>query len=407
MITFKFYIDSRSGSPFLKLRITNNRRSATYSVGFEMSEAVLEDALSPRPRPENVRWARMLGEWKRRLVDLKADLMMQGKGRMEAREVMTLAKEYVFDAPEETDDGKVSFGDFYLKMTRKRENKGYRASSEYTWKKMVEFCKERGWMAPDRVAFEDISLKWLNEFDEWLAASGAAQNTRAIHFKNIRTVFNRALDEELTDKYPFRRFKIRTEATRKRALTVEELRRLFSMEVEPYQVFYRDMFKLIFMLVGINVVDLYNLERVTADGRVEYRRAKTKRLYSVKVEPEALELIEAYRGERKLISAADRWKDHRDFTRWLNSALKKVGRCEIVGRGGKKKIEPFWPEISSYWARHTWATIAYDLDVPKDVIAQALGHGKSDVTEVYIRRDRRKVDEANRMVLDWVLYGRR
>ena len=58
-------------------------------------------------------------------------------------------------------------------------------------------------------------------------------------------------------------------------------------------------------------------------------------------------------------------------------------------------------------ARHTWATVAIYLDIPRETVAHALGHSLRDVTEIYIDFDPRKVDEANRRVIDWVLYGRR
>ena len=81
---------------------------------------------------------------------------------------------------------------------------------------------------------------------------------------------------------------------------------------------------------------------------------------------------------------------------------------ERHGLGGSKEIVPEWPGLTTYWARHTWATVAYSIDIPKDIISQALGHSSgSAVTEIYIERDLRRVDEANRRVLDWVLYGRR
>lgn len=66
-----------------------------------------------------------------------------------------------------------------------------------------------------------------------------------------------------------------------------------------------------------------------------------------------------------------------------------------------------FPGLSIYWARHTWATIASELDIPKETIAAALGHGGNTVTDIYIDFDQRKIDEANRKVLDWVLYDKR
>jgi integrase len=60
-----------------------------------------------------------------------------------------------------------------------------------------------------------------------------------------------------------------------------------------------------------------------------------------------------------------------------------------------------------YWARHSWATVAIDLDIPKDTVAAALGHSSNTVTDVYINFDRAKIDRANRMVLDYVLYDKK
>ena len=106
--------------------------------------------------------------------------------------------------------------------------------------------------------------------------------------RNLRAVFNFAIDEGLTSWYPFRKFHIKTVKTAKRSLSVEDLRRLFATDVEPWQEPYLDFFKLSFVLVGINAVDLLHLTSGSIrSGRVEFNRSKTSRLYSLKVEPEA------------------------------------------------------------------------------------------------------------------------
>lgn len=161
------------------------------------------------------------------------------------------------------------------------------------------------------------------------------------------------------------------------------------------------------MLIGINTVDLHRLKNVV-NGRIEYRRAKTGRLYSIKVEPEAMEIIEKYKGKTGLLVIADRWSDHRNFRHQINKALQRIGSVQRVGKGGKKMITALFPELTTYWARHTWATIAADLDIPDAIISQALGHaGENSTTDIYINRNQRKVDEANRRVLDWVLYEKK
>lgn len=246
----------------------------------------------------------------------------------------------------------------------------------------------------DNLTFEDMDVTWLRGFDAFLSKTSPARNARNIHFRNIRAVFNDAITEDLITCYPFRKFKITSEPTRKRALTVEQLRAVFSAKVANHEQRYLDCFKLIFMLIGINIVDLCNLRSVS-DGRIEYIRAKTHRLYSIKVEPEAAIIIEKYTGVKWLLNYCDTCLSYRSFYNHLCNSLREVGNRIGV------------PGLSSYWARHSWATIAASLDIPKETIAAALGHGGNTVTDIYIDFDQRKVDEANRRVLDWVFYGKR
>lgn len=244
--------------------------------------------------------------------------------------------------------------------------------------------------------FSDITLAWLHDFEAFLAKTSPSANARAIHLRNIRAIFNYAIDEGLTEAYPFRRFKIRNEATRKRALSVDQLRTLINAELPEWQNRHRDFFLLSFMLLGINTIDLCSLRRGDLIGdRIEFSRAKTHRLYSIKVEPEAEEIIKRYRGDSLLLNFADGLKNYRMYYNRLAIGLKQIGEALHL------------PALSSYWARHTWATIAASLDIPRDTIAHALGHGGNTVTDIYIDFDQAKVDEANRRVLDWVLYGKK
>ena len=86
----------------------------------------------------------------------------------------------------------------------------------------------------------------------------------------------------------------------------------------------------------------------------------------------------------------------------LNKQLKEIGVIE-----GDENSKAMFPNLTTYWARHTWATLAAELEIPKETIAAALGHGGNTVTDIYIDFDRKKVDEANRRVIDWALYGKR
>ena len=63
-------------------------------------------------------------------------------------------------------------------------------------------------------------------------------------------------------------------------------------------------------------------------------------------------------------------------------------------------------KLTSYYARHSWATVAAELDIPKETIAAGLGHGGNSVTDIYIDFNMKKVDAANRQILDYVFYGK-
>lgn len=257
----------------------------------------------------------------------------------------------------------------------------------------------------DLLTFGQIGKDWLVKFDAFLSQHEPSQNSRSIHFRNIRAVFNDAIDNEITTHYPFRKFMVRPVPTTKRAFTVDRLRMLFGYPVLPHEQKFVDMFKLIFFLIGINAVDLYNLEKVE-NGRIVYKRAKTSRVYNIKVEPEAQEIIDRYRGRKKLLSIADNFSSTHSFLCAINRGLKHIGTRTHAVIGDKRVLEyqPAFPNLSTYVARHTWATIAYELDIPNETIAAALGHSFGNrTTAIYINNDFRKVDDANRKVINYVL----
>lgn len=187
-----------------------------------------------------------------------------------------------------------SFYNRFVTFAETKEAKRTKQIYKVTAKRIGEYDKRI-----QTRTFEDITKDWLTGFDKFLIGCGNSQNSRSIHFRNIRAVFNDALDNDITTAYPFRKFKIKTELTAKRALTLEQLRGLLMMSnLEQRQQRFLDYFKLMFFLIGINIVDLCHLETIDADWRIRYRRQKTKKQYSIKVEPEALELINKHKGKK-------------------------------------------------------------------------------------------------------------
>ena len=295
----------------------------------------------------------------------------------------------------EPDDHRMTFIECLDEFIAHKDKPGTKTVYTTTRNKILAFDKD--------CTFESINKDWLMRFEQWMKECGMKTNAYAIHLRNIRAVFNYAIDEEYTTLYPFRRFSIKKEETRKRSLTVEQLRTLRDYPCEDYQIKYRDLFMLMFYFIGINAADLFLARKKDVmNGRLEYKRAKTGKLYSILIQPEAQAIINRYAGTGEyLLNVMDEYKNYKDFLHRMNIGLQQIGDMERVGRGGKKIREPLFPDISSYWSRHTWATVAAQLDTPKDIISEALGHEYgSSTTSIYINFNRTKVDEANRKVID-------
>ena len=406
MATLRLYLDRRivkdkTAPAPLKLALGHKGNTALIPLNISVTEAQLDRRGNKITNHPNKAF---LNDYitQRMLCAQTVILQMKMEGEVDRMDITTL-KNHIAAAlsnePEEEAQDKGLFLPHYRKFMERKGNPHTREIYSLTLTHLTRFARDIG-----SLRFEDITKSWLTDFDNYLARTSPSKNARNIHLRNIRAVFNDAIDEELTAHYPFRKFKIRGVPTAKRSLTVEELRTLFACDCDDTQRKYLDIFKLIFMLCGINVIDLCNATKISG-GRLEYNRAKTGRLYSIKVEPEAMEIIGRYRGKSHLLDILDRYGNYKDYAKRLNESLKRIGHTE-TGKRGKKTFRPLFPQLTTYWARHSWATIAASLDIPKETIAAALGHGGNTVTDIYIDFDRKKIDEANRRVLDWVLYGK-
>jgi integrase len=287
-----------------------------------------------------------------------------------------------------------------------RTKRGTRRTFDHTRERLIKFVGSESKLK--QLRFEDITYDWLCDFDDFMAKTAPSVNSRNVHYRNMRTVFNAAIDDNITSNYPFRRFKIKNEETAKRDLKVEELRQLFFFKCEEHANRYLDIFKLSFFLMGVNTVDICNLDGEDySRDRLQFHRTKTRHFYSKFVEPEAQQIIEKYRGKKYLINVMDHWSSDEYFRKKMNKVLQRIGPVKRSGLGGKKEYSPLFSTVTSYYARHTWASIASSIDIPNEVIAEGLGHEYGNrITNIYINFDIKKVDRANRKILDWVLYGK-
>lgn len=377
MTTIHLYLDKRSVKTGAEapLKIGINKRGSSSYIGLGVKILPSQWDSSKERIKEHPRKASLqsfIDGRKARVQEIILQLTNEGK-------LVNLTATQIKDAVLailEPNIEKDTFYNRFVKYGKSRVKPSTRDKYRQTAIRMLEYDSSL-----KSKTFEDITLDWLHGFDAFLSKYNHAKNGRNIHFRNIRAVFNDAIDNAITIAYPFRKFKITAEETEKRSLSVEELRSQFSKEG-----YFNDLFKLSFFLIGINIADLCRLQEIS-NGRIKYKREKTGKRYDIKVEPEALAIINKYKGKKNLLDILDRYKSVHTFTIAFNNHL------------------PF----TSYWARHSWATIANSIGIPVDVISRALGHSfttGAKVTSTYINFDTSLVDRANRKVMDYVLYNK-
>lgn len=263
-------------------------------------------------------------------------------------------------------------------LEKAKNGKAERTKRLFTW------AQQRVEAFDAKVNVSDVDEAWMTRFRDALLEN-YAPNTVAQGMAWVSRALSLAIADGLMTRNPCAAVKKPRAATRKRAVTLETLRMLRDCEsAHPRARYARDIFLLQLYLRGINIVDLRDLAEIV-DGRVEYARHKTGTLYSVKIEPEAMEIIDRWRGDGRLV----------DFSNYHTAG----SACSAI-TGALKRINPL---LSTNAARHTWATLAAELEIPMETISHALGHQiGSPVTAIYVAYNQKKVDDANRRVIDYV-----
>lgn len=249
------------------------------------------------------------------------------------------------------------------------------------------------------ILFEDVDYSFLKDFQNHLLQRSVGVNTISIYLRTIRAIFNKAINEELTENYPFKKFKIKQQPTPSRSLTIQEFKQIMDYKCSGDREFNRDLFLLSFCLIGINFSDLFLLkEENIVDGRVIFSRSKTHKIYSIILHEPALKIIAKYKSNSEfllpVLSPA-----------WKGMVLKKkiqqaIHICNNYLQKIAKDLKISKP-VSTYYARYSWANFARTQGYSKDLIAEALGHEYGNkVTGIYLDAyDKEIIDDANEKVI--------
>lgn len=287
----------------------------------------------------------------------------------------------------ELGDGVIKYMERLIESMKKSGNNGNADVYSLVKNKLNEYIGE--------IPFEAINYEFLKGFESHMMEEGLSHNTISMYLRTLRAVFNRAIDSDVVsqDIYPFRKYKIKPSKPNKRNLPAGVISQIANCKLRKKTEFARDFFMLSFYLIGMNVIDLYNLKQNNYfGGRIDYTRQKTGEDISVKVRPEAEKLIEKYRSDKDyLLKFHYQYFNHKNLTKYVNKALKDMAGELSISR-----------PVSTYYARHSWATIAISLGYSRDIIGKALGHSDRSVTAGYIDYDPAIIDNVNKAVIEHI-----
>ncbi len=242
--------------------------------------------------------------------------------------------------------------------------------------------------------FTDIDLDWLNRYEKWLRSKGNKETTISLLFRTLRSAYNKAIEAKCTKKnnYPFDDFKVSKFdiSTAKRAISKDEilLIKQIDLSIEPEAVqFAKDVFIFTYLCGGINFTDLANLKPENiVDSRLQYIRQKTGKKISLQLSPEASQIILNYwqltDKSGYLFPILDQ-RIHKTAIQKQNRIHKLLGKTD---KGLKRIAEicKIKTNLTTYVARHSFATVLKKSGVNVSLISEALGHSDLSTTQIYL-----------------------
>ena len=402
------YLDNRAvtdGSPgSLKIRVYHNKKTFFLPTSISLTPQQWMEGKPYGVIVNHIRAKQWNNFLKLRMMDISSELLkLDVEGKLKAMPIDELKKRLqLLCGSIEEEKPADTFWPILQEYIELQKNSGTKSVYKQTESRLLAFDQHI-----ELRKFEDMDIAWLQRFDEFMSLSAPKKNARNIHHRNIRRLFNYAINTKgLSISYPFRGFKITPEATASRFLTIDQIKQLRSYVIdEPHLAKYRDIFMLMTYLRGINGADLFSATKSqVVNGRLEYYRKKTGTFYSVKIEPEAQAIIDKYAGENYLLDVCDTWSNPTDYLRRMDKGLKKIGPMERKGQGGKKSYKGILPDLSSNWARHTYASLGAALALPINIVSEGMGHKiGSPTTAIYVHYIRQQVDEATRKIIDYII----
>lgn len=259
------------------------------------------------------------------------------------------------------------------------------------------------------IPFCEIDIDWLKKYEKWMRSKNNRETTISLQFRTLRSAYNKAIQAKCARKsdYPFDDYKINKfdTSTQKRAIAKTEVLK-FTQEVQDlgkrqYVQLSKDIFVFSYLCGGINFTDIANLTKANIiEGRLHYIRQKTGKKIKIGIPDEAMKIIEKYAPESKgyIFPILDK-KIHK-------TPLQKQNRIHKILAKVNKNLKLIAAQLgietnmTTYVARHSFASVLKKSGVNIALISEALGHSDLATTQIYLDSfDNEQVDEAMKNLL--------
>ena len=255
------------------------------------------------------------------------------------------------------------------------------------------------------IYFSDIDAGWLKEYELWLKSEGLNLNSIGVRFRTLRVLYNRAMEENLVkqESYPFKTYKVAklNMETAKRAITKSEVKKIIKFNTDNrFTQLAIDVFYFSYLCAGINFKDIaYLTQSNIVESQLVYYRKKTKKLIRVPIQDEAMKIIQKYsKGDKGYLFPifTSTHKTEEQKSNRLNKALKVINRnLKKVGEKLKLPID-----LTTYVARHSYATVLKRAGVATSIISESLGHSSEKITQIYLDSfENSQIDDAMKHLL--------
>ena len=254
------------------------------------------------------------------------------------------------------------------------------------------------------LTFGEVDYSFLKNFESHLQERGCKINTISFYLRTIRSIFNRAIKDGVVGEeyYPFKKITIRKEKTVKRAIYKDEIAAIKNLDLSsrPQVALARDLFLFSFYMRGMSFKDIAFLKVANIMGdRIYYSRQKTSQKLNIKLTDKAMDIILKYNdlsNKGTFLFPIIRYPGRNEFNQYKNGYRKTNRRLKMLG-----DILNFRIPLTTYVARHSWASIAKRSGIPTSVISEGLGHDSEKTTQIYLDSFENNVlDAANELITD-------